>query len=79
MNTRFSFFLHLGGILRTARMKCLPLLTLVGLADSLAAFKENMASGQKLQELMSTGNHPNRKGHDLVRNELMKWFPQEDR
>lgn len=48
----------------------------VGLVDSLAAFKKAMVSGQKLQELMVTGNHPNRKGHDLVRNELMKWFPQ---
>ena len=48
----------------------------VGLVDSLAAFKKAMTSGQKLKELMSTGNHPNRKGHDLVRDELMKWFPQ---
>jgi lysophospholipase L1-like esterase len=48
----------------------------VALVDSLAAFKERIAAGEKLESLMSQSNHPNRKGHDLVAAELLKWFPQ---
>ena len=48
----------------------------VGLADSLAAFKAALKNGPKLEALMSQVNHPNRKGHDLVAVELLKWFPQ---
>jgi acyl-CoA thioesterase I len=46
----------------------------VGLADSLAAFQTAMAPGTKIEELLSVPNHPNRRGHDLVVAELMKWF-----
>jgi acyl-CoA thioesterase-1 len=48
----------------------------VGLVDSLEAFKQAIKSGAKLPDLMSQGNHPNRKGHDLVAAELLKWFPK---
>ena len=47
----------------------------VGLADSLAGFKEAIKNGAKLEELMSQVNHPNRKGHEIVVGELVKWFP----
>jgi hypothetical protein len=47
----------------------------VGLVDSLAAFKRRLAAGEALASLMSQQNHPNRKGHDLVVAELLKWFP----
>ena len=47
----------------------------VGLVDSLAAFRGRLAAGEKLDDFMSQVNHPNRKGHDLVVAELMKWFP----
>lgn len=47
----------------------------VGLADSLAQFSQYVRQGGKLGDLMSQGNHPNRKGHDLVAEELLKWFP----
>jgi lysophospholipase L1-like esterase len=47
----------------------------VGLVDSLAAFKEYLKSGGKLNDVMSQGNHPNRKGHELVAKELLSWFP----
>lgn len=46
----------------------------VGLVDSLKAFQEAVAQGAKLEDLMSQGNHPNRKGHDLVVTALMEWF-----
>ncbi len=47
----------------------------VGLVDSLDQFKKEVASGIKLSDLMSQVNHPNRRGHDLIAGELMKWFP----
>jgi acyl-CoA thioesterase-1 len=47
----------------------------VGLVDSLAQFRQYVSQGGKLGDLMSQGNHPNRKGHDLVAAELLKWFP----
>lgn len=47
----------------------------VGLADSLAQFQQAVQSGVNLRDLMAQGNHPNRKGHELVAAELLKWFP----
>jgi lysophospholipase L1-like esterase len=47
----------------------------VGLVDSLVLFKDAIKKGTKLPDLMSQVNHPNRIGHELVANELMKWFP----
>ena len=46
----------------------------VGLVDSLAAFQRALRAGTKLEDLMSQGNHPNRRGHDLVVAELLKWW-----
>lgn len=47
----------------------------VGLVDSLAQFQNYVRRGGRLADLMSQGNHPNRKGHELVATELLKWFP----
>ena len=47
----------------------------VGLVDSLSVFQQHVRSGGRLGELMSQVNHPNRRGHDLVVQELLKWFP----
>jgi lysophospholipase L1-like esterase len=47
----------------------------VGLVDSLASFKEVARSGGNLRDYMAQGNHPNRKGHEMVAEELLKWFP----
>ena len=47
----------------------------VGLVDSLAAFQNAIASGRDLSALMSQVNHPNRQGHELVAESLLKWFP----
>lgn len=46
----------------------------VALVDSLAEFRAYVKKGGKLKDLMSQGNHPNRKGHDLVVSAAMKWF-----
>jgi lysophospholipase L1-like esterase len=47
----------------------------IGLADSNAAFIRYCGNGGNMCDLMATGNHPNRKGHELVAQELMTWFP----
>ncbi|MCX7048944.1 MAG: SGNH/GDSL hydrolase family protein [Candidatus Sumerlaeota bacterium] len=47
----------------------------VALVDSLAAFKKAIKDGAQLSDLMSQVNHPNRAGHELVAQELLRWFP----
>jgi len=47
----------------------------VGLVDSLEQFKKYVRDGGQLKDLMAQNNHPNRKGHELVAPELLKWFP----
>ena len=46
----------------------------VALCDSLAQFKQFIKDGGKLEDAMSQGNHPNRKGHELVTQALLEWF-----
>ena len=46
----------------------------VGLADSSAAFRQYMKTGE-LSGILSWVNHPNRQGHELVTRELLQWFP----
>jgi acyl-CoA thioesterase-1 len=48
----------------------------VGLADSLEAFKLFMKGGGRLPDLMSQVNHPNHRGHELVAEQLLVWFPK---
>ncbi len=48
----------------------------VGLVDSLTLFKTQVQSGTPLVTLMAQGNHPNQKGHEIVAQELLKWFPE---
>ena len=47
----------------------------VGLADPYAAFERYVNAGGDLANLLSWPNHPNRRGHELVVDELMRWFP----
>jgi len=46
----------------------------VGLVDSLAPFRAAAEKGTDLSTLMSQGNHPNRRGHELVAQALVDWF-----
>lgn len=46
----------------------------VGLIDSLQAFEE-YAQRADLTDLLSWVNHPNRRGHEIVVRELLRWFP----
>ena len=47
----------------------------VGVVDSFALFENYVNSGGDLFDLLSWANHPNRKGHQLVADELLRWFP----
>jgi len=47
----------------------------IGLVDSLFLFNQYIKEGGRLDDLISQINHPNRKGHELVANELLRWFP----
>jgi len=44
------------------------------LVDSLALFETRIHAGESLESFMSQSNHPNRKGHEIVAAELLKWF-----
>ena len=46
----------------------------VGLADSFAAFESYAAAGGAVTDLLSWSNHPNRRGHELVAREALRWF-----
>ena len=46
----------------------------VGLADSYKAFEPLCNDKEQLIQYMAQVNHPNEKGHELIANEIMKWF-----
>lgn len=45
-----------------------------GLVDSFSLFKEKIAAGHDVKEFMSQVNHPNEVGHQLIADEIIKWF-----
>lgn len=47
----------------------------VALADSTAAFQQAVAEGAAYTDFMSHPVHPNRRGHDLVAEQILEWFP----
>lgn len=46
----------------------------VGLVDSYQAFEFLYPEKEQLSKYMAQVNHPNELGHELIANELMKWF-----
>lgn len=46
----------------------------VALVDSLALFQARIHAGETLESFMSQGNHPNRKGHEIVAAGLLQEF-----
>jgi acyl-CoA thioesterase I len=46
----------------------------VGLVDSYKAFEFLYSDKEKLAGYMSQVNHPNELGHELIANEIIKWF-----
>ncbi|MEO5997895.1 MAG: GDSL-type esterase/lipase family protein [Chitinophagaceae bacterium] len=46
----------------------------IGIADPFILFQKIIKDGGKIAEYMSSVNHPNKKGHDIIADEIMKWF-----
>jgi len=46
----------------------------VGLVDIYKVFAFSYSDSQKLDKFMSQVNHPNKKGHQLITDEIIKWF-----
>jgi acyl-CoA thioesterase-1 len=46
----------------------------IGLANVLPLFKQISQKKGTLIEVMSHVNHPNRLGHEIIANEIFKWF-----
>lgn len=46
----------------------------IGIADSYAAFRQAALSGEHLSTYMAQSNHPNKKGHELIVAEILKWL-----
>ena len=46
----------------------------IGLADSFGQFKLQVVTGMDLKNYMSHVNHPNEKGHQLIADEIIKYF-----
>lgn len=59
---------HAGQIRRLARQYDLALV------DSLAVYERYATEQGSLTDLMSWSNHPNFKGHDIVAEDLLRWF-----
>ncbi len=60
---------------QAAQVRALATAYHTGLVDSLALFKAEIARGTPLDALMSQVNHPNARGHQLVADALLAWFP----
>lgn len=45
-----------------------------GLADPFKCFQEIVTHGGKIEDYMSHVNHPNKKGHEIIADEILKWF-----
>ena len=48
----------------------------VGLVDSLKLFEARIKAGTPLNDLMTSGVHPNAQGQKIVAAALLKWFPE---
>lgn len=46
----------------------------IGLVDSFVLFQEIAKEKGSVESHMSHVNHPNRKGHELIANEIVRWF-----
>ena len=45
-----------------------------GIADPFILFQKIIKDGGKIADYMSSVNHPNKRGHELIADEIMKWF-----
>jgi lysophospholipase L1-like esterase len=72
LDERTTLALHAGQIRELAKKYH------IGLVDSYAAFMEKKSDGEDISEYMSQGNHPNEKGHRIVRDLIIRWLTNEN-
>jgi acyl-CoA thioesterase-1 len=46
----------------------------IGLVNSFAVFNKLFAQGDSLKNYMAQVNHPNKRGNELIADEILKWF-----
>ena len=46
----------------------------IGLVDSQGAFRNLAKAGENLKDYMAQSNHPQKKGHKVIADEVLKWF-----
>jgi acyl-CoA thioesterase I len=62
--------------LHADQIKSLALTNRVGLADPFSHFQKIAREAGSVKDYMSHVNHPNKKGHALISEELLKWFAE---
>lgn len=60
--------------LHAAQIRELAAVYHIGLADPFTKFQEIVRNEGDVKAYMSHVNHPNRKGHELIADEIIKWF-----
>jgi acyl-CoA thioesterase I len=58
----------------TQQIKALAAENKIGIVDSFKKFRELVNAGKNIQDYMSQSNHPNRQGHQLIADEIMRYF-----
>jgi len=58
----------------TAQVRSLAAKYHTGLIDSFKLFQQIISNGGSIKDYMSHVNHPNKKGHELIADEIIKWF-----
>src|SRR5690606_7201946 len=61
-------------VLHAAQIRELAFEYQLGLVDPFVLFQKIAKEEGSVEAYMSHVNHPNRKGHDLIAEEIMKWF-----
>jgi acyl-CoA thioesterase-1 len=61
-------------VLHAAQIRELASIHQVGLVDPFVLFQNIAREEGSVQDYMSHVNHPNRKGHELIAEEIVKWF-----
>lgn len=61
-------------VMHTEQVRALAEQYNIGLADTFNVFQQYVDNGGDPIDLLSHVNHPNRKGHELIANELARWF-----
>ncbi|MEJ7766289.1 MAG: GDSL-type esterase/lipase family protein, partial [Chitinophagaceae bacterium] len=57
-----------------AQIRQLAISYKTGFVDPFGLFQEKIKNGEKIADYMSSVNHPNKKGHEIIADQIMKSF-----